>query len=185
MNFSLRNLAPGALWIGLWVAILGALFPVPGLADTPVQTHSIIVDAAPVLDTGAYLAGELAGGKLTFSDAGRQFVGSGRITGAQFVDIGAEAKDVQVVVFDTDPSSTTFTDQAAFDPADADLVNIVCVIDVTSHVSFNDNGISSGVPAGPCRFYNATTLYGALVIREGVTYDSAAAGTVRLHVSQD
>lgn len=155
-------------------------------AETVVTTKTVVVEAAPACDTAAYAAGELIGGKLTLSFATASSVFTGIISNVTIIDKDKEAADLDVVFFDTDPSSTTFTDQAAFDPADADLLNIICTVSVTTDVAFSDNGISYANNVN-CPFItpSSTTIYAAIVSRGTPTYTTSSDLLLRVGILQD
>lgn len=152
------------------------MLPVVALADTPIITHTRTVQVALTgVDTSAYASGDLIDAKLTFSPAVRGNVGTALIQSVQVFDIDAQAADLKVVFFEADPSSTVFTDSGAFDVADADLDKIVCVVDVVSHHSFNDNAVSTADNVG-CPFdltAPSTSLYAAIVSQGTPTYSAA------------
>lgn len=159
------------------------------LASTNAYADSVskVIEVTPTIDTSAYTTGDLIGTKLTLAGSGNESLGSGFIESVEITDLDKETVDIDVVIFDADPSGTTFTDNAAFDPADADLVNIVCVIPVTSHFDFNDNGVSIVKNVG-CPYklaVGSTSLYAALVSRASVTYTSAADLKLRVGIKQD
>lgn len=165
--------------------LLFLLLPSLALAEV-VTTKTTVVEAAPTCDTNAYTAGDLIGGKLTLSNATAYTVYSGIISNVVIEDKDAESTDIDVVFFDTDPSTTTFTDNAAFDPSDTDLLNIICVVSVTTDVTFNDNGLSYALNQNcPFRTPGSNTIYAALVAREAVTYTSSSDLLLRVGILQD
>lgn len=166
--------------------LLFILFPALALAEV-VTTKTTVVEAAPTVDTGgAYATGELIGGKLTLSNATAYTVYSGIISNVTIIDKDKEAADLDVVFFDTDPTATTFTDQAAFDPADADLLNIICTVSVTTDVSFSDNGMSYANNVNcPFRTPGSNTIYAAIVSRGSPTYTSSSDLLLRVGILQD
>jgi len=151
-----------------------------------VTTKTMVVEAAPVVDTSAYATGELIGGKLTLSNATAINVFSGIINNVVIIDKDKEAADLDVVFFDTDPTATTFTDQAAFDPDDADLLNIICTVSVTTDVAFSDNGMSYANNVNcPFRTPGVSTIYAAIVSRGTPTYTSSSDLLLRVGILQD
>ena len=100
-----------------------------------------LITATPTVDTSAYASGDLVGGKLTFTNALKSITGSGYLVSVIMMDQSAQAIDFDLVIFREDPTGTTFTDQAAFDVADADNSKIVAVVSLgsTSRFAFNDN----------------------------------------------
>ena len=163
------------------------LIPALSWAQYP-NTH--FIQATPTIDTSAYATGELMGGKMTFTGALRSQTGSGFLVSVTVSDKAATTTDMELVLFGADPSSTTFTDQAAFDPADADLSKVIAVIALGSAERFtwNDNAVkykgSLAIPIGQVGV-NSVTIYGALVSRGAPTFATSGDMTVTLGVSQD
>lgn len=156
--------------------LLSLLYPSCVLAQNYPQTHC--VSASPTADTSAYATGETIGGKLTFSNAIRDTRGTGYIISAALQDQAAQAVDLELVIFNQNPSATTFTDQAALDIADADIPKIAAPIlfGSSARFAYADNGFkylgsltlpveatdSSGLPS--------STLYGVIVSRGTPTF---------------
>jgi len=161
-----------------WLLTLAIFLPSLAFAQSSGPTRCF--SATPVVDTSAYATGDLIGGKLTFSPpAGTSYQGTGYIVSVSITDKADQAVDLELVLFHTNPSSTTFTDQAAFDPADADLAYVSSVIALASSTTFftyNDNGVhflgSLAIP------FKGKTLYGALVSRGTPTFAAASDVTV-------
>lgn len=153
-----------------------------GVLSTGAATAS--ATAVPVCDLNAYATGELIGGKLTLTGAARVSGGSGSIETLTLVDQAKQALACDIVFFEADPSATTFTDQAAFDPADADLLNVCGVVSivVADYASFNDNCVATkaniGIAFGPLS--TGTSIYAAIVARGA--HDFAAATDLQLKV---
>ena len=151
------------------------------------------VAASPTADTAIYASGDLIGGKLTFTNAVRSSVGSGYVVSVTITDLSAQASDLDLVLFKSDPTATTFTDQAALDIADADVPKVLGVVSFasSSRYAWVDNGVkhtasllipvraetSAGLPN--------TSLYGALVSRGTPTFSASGDLTVTLAISQD
>jgi len=158
--------------------------------------YTSFVSVTPTVDTSAYATGELIGGKLTFTPAVRTNVGTGYVISVTMSDLASQAVDFELVLFNANPTATTFTDQAAFDIADADLTKVVAVIPLTSsgtNHAYADNSVHySGNLALPVRGYNASgtptvtnTIYGALVARGAPTFATSGDVTITLGISQD
>lgn len=145
------------------------------------------IPLALTVDTSAYGTGDSIGGKLTFTNAVCSNSSSFVVQSVIIADRSANAVDYDLVLFKSNPSgSTTITDQAAFDPADADLPLILPVIRIedTDNFAFADNSVSSLSSLSSGGFVTATggVLYGALVSRGTPTYANAADVTVTLGV---
>ena len=172
--------------LGLLFAVWFLHYDASGAFAQVVSTKTVVVEAAPTVDTSAYATGELIGGKLTLTNAAAFGLFTGIINNVTIIDKDKEAADLDVVFFDTNPASTTFTDQAAFDPADADLLNIICTVSVTTDVSFSDNGMSYANNVNcPFQTSASTIIYAAIVSRGSPTYTSSSDLLLRVGILQD
>lgn len=90
---------------------------------------------------GTYTAGTLLGHKLTLSNPAIELGGSGIIQGVTIYNQGGESPDLDIILFNENPASTTFTDQAALDVDDNDLDKVSGLISVTSWSAFSDNSV--------------------------------------------
>lgn len=157
-------------------------------ADVVVINKTRQVEATPTISTSAYASGDLIGTKMTLTGATSASVPNGTIVSVELIDKDAEAANVEVVFFDANPSNTTFTDNAAFAPTDADAANIICVREVQKHFAFSTNGVSEAQNMAPCPFYlggTNTTIYAAIVSRGTPTYTSTSDLTLRVGIFQD
>lgn len=139
------------------------------------------LSATPTISTSAYAAKDAVGGLMTFANAARVAGGSVRIETVQVVDKDQEMKDLDLVLFDR--SITAPTDNAVFDPTDAELANVIDVVPITAWADFNDNAVCS-VPVGTAAVLNGTDLYGVLVARGTPTYTSTSDLIVTVTVDQ-
>lgn len=171
---------------------LALILPDCAFADKR-DTPTVFVSASPTCDTSAYATGELIGGKLTFSYATQEKAGTGYIVSVAVMDLSAQAVDMDLVLFGANPAATTFTDQAAFDIADADASKVIAVINLgsSSRFAFADNGVKflSGlsIPVRSIDSNNANTqtIYGALVSRGTPTFAAATDVKITLAILQD
>jgi len=165
------------------------------IAPACAQAQSITqcVTATPTVDTAIYASGDLIGAKLTFSNALPDYTGAATLVSAEIVDKASQAVDMDLVLFVTNPSNTTFTDQATFDIADGDLGYVGTAINFgsSSRFAFNDNAVkyvgsvfyplvgrtSSGALS--------TTLYGALISRGTPTFAASSDVTVKICLAWD
>lgn len=159
----------------------------PVLADPYPSTNCVTV--TPTIDTAAYATGDYMGAStpMSFTGALRSSTGSGYITAAWITDKAAQAFDIDLIIFKSNPTATTFTDNAAFAPATADLLNIVAPINFgsTSRFAFSANSIHYvGNLMYPVTSAG-TTLYGALVARGAYDGTSSSDLAVTLCTSQD
>jgi hypothetical protein len=129
------------------------------------------VSQDPTVTAGAYSSGDAIGGLLTFKNittAGNGDRGA-LVESVLIVDEAAQGADVDLVLFDR--TFTATADNAAFDPTDADLLNCIGVVNITTHYAFNDNGISIERAFGlPIPSTTDGSIYGQLVSRGTPTY---------------
>lgn len=149
------------------------------------------VSVTPTVDTSIYAAKDCIGGLMTFSTSVCGPVKHGYVTAAMVSDKSDNAVEYDLLCFKSSPAGT-FTDQAATDPADADLLLALPVINLasTDHFSFNDNGVSS-LAGLKSQVWSASTgstpgnIYCALVSRGTPTYAAASDVTVTLAIACD
>ena len=136
-------------------------------------TTSLVVTAAPTVSAvTTYTAGDCIGTKQTLAGVTNS---SATLVSLSVNDEGAEAQDVDVLIFKANPTST-FTDNAACAVADADLASLVGVISVRDHYALSDNGLSVGLTDLPLN--GATSFYAVAVARgAGYAYDATDAVT--------
>lgn len=176
--------------IGILLLLL--LIPSIALGQSAVGATKF-TSAIPTTDTNIYASGDLIGGKLTFTNALRPWVGTGYLTGLRISDKNKQAADLELVIFDQDPTGTTFTDNAAFNPVAADIPKIIAVVALgsTSRFAYSVTGVDYvGNLVIPLRALNSSsqpagTLYGALVSRGTPTYTTSSALTIELQIAQD
>ena len=173
--------------------LLTFFLPMVALAQSTVSYKIRTISVAPTVDTNAYSTGDLVGPKQTLTGAGAcdSSIGplglcAGVIGSITITDLEKQSANFDIIIFSSNPTGTTFTDNAAFDIADADLPKVACVIPVTTQVLFNDNAVAVNQSAGCVFDAKATygTLYAAVVIRSTATY-SATGLTFRYGILQD
>lgn len=156
----------------LFIIIL-TLLPVVAAAETVVLGNTVRICEAQTVTAGLYATGDLVGGKITFENAFRRGVYSGVLQDVIVTDAAAQGVNYELVVFNEDPSGTTFTNDAALDIADADLTKIaVSPIAVTYQTAFSDNGVSSASNLGRAwkNVGELTHVYAGLIVRGAPTY---------------
>jgi hypothetical protein len=137
-----------------------------------------VVTASPVVVPAAYHTGDVIGGLITFAYAANEPGGYGTICSAELIDKAAQAVKLELALFMTTLPGTTLTDNAAFTPADADLLAKICSIkfETYDYDSYANNATASkgqlvyaySLPTG------VTSIYGVLVSRGAPTYASAS-----------
>lgn len=154
------------------------------MAQNVISTR--IVQATPTMDTNAYAAADTAGSLMTFTSACELRTKKGELLGVKVYDKAGTAADVDLVLFNTSTLAGTFTDNTAFDPADADLVSIVAYVPMTTHKAFSDNGVTYAADiVRPLKCDSTGKLYGYLVARAARTQVSSSDITVQIEVVAD
>lgn len=152
------------------------------------STGTILLAATPTVSNGvAYASGDLIGTKMTFG-SGIQELTQPFVSAVGLTDLDKQSAAMTLILFDGDPSGTTFTDNAVLDIADADLPKVIgtFAIAAAGYAAFNDSsyffsGTASKVPLA----MRGSTLYGCLLSGGTPTYTSTTAITLQLFVSAD
>lgn len=139
---------------------------------------TILVSATPVMATaGAYISGDAVGTKFSFASALRITGGTGVLKSVKIADKAKQNATLDLILFRSDPTAGV-TDNQPFDPADADILEIVAAVQVSSWYSFNDNSYGQA----ECSIDVASDsqdLFGVLVSRGAPTY---AAGDLQVTI---
>lgn len=141
------------------------------------------ISVTPTISTGTYAGKDAVGGLLTFANAARFSAGGGHVVGVTIVDKDQERADLDLVLFNQ--TFTASTDNAVFDPTDADLANVLGVIPVRNWSDFNDNAVGQADPVKLPFSLTGTSLFGQLVVRNTPTYGTTSDLTVVLHILQE
>lgn len=145
------------------------------------------ISVTPTISNAAiYAAKDAVGGIMTFANAARSSAGSGVIRAVTVKDLGQQMAALDLILFDQTIGGTV-TDNAAFDPLDADLANVIGWVSIaatTGYKDFNDNSVAFAQCEIPY-VCNGTSLFGALVARGTPTYTSTADLTVVLTCDLD
>lgn len=163
------------------------LIPADATKGLAVNQRPTVVrlQVTPTVSTSpAYTAKDCVGGLMTFSNAVRSSGGSGTLMAVQVVDKDQEMKDVDLVLFDR--SITATTDNAVFDPTDAELANCIgwVPLGVGMYADFNDNSLLSVNSVGLDFVLNGTDLIGQLVTRGTPTFSATSDIVVTLTIWQ-
>lgn len=142
------------------------------------------ISVTPTISAASiYASGDAVGGLLTFSNAARVSGGSITVQSVVIIDNDQELAPLELVLFDR--TFTATSDNAAFDPTDADLANCIGVVKVSDYASFNDNSVATRAGIGLAATLNGTDLFGQLVVRSAPTYTATNDIIVIVQVVQD
>ena len=137
----------------------------------------LYISASTTVGTGvAYATGDNVAGKISLTDARFYGLNGLAIRGIGLSDTSKQSAQTDVVFFHTNPSTSTFTDNVAQTIADAEIGNILGIVNIpaANYAAFVDNSfayVQCNVP-----LYSSTTiLYAVLVTRGTPTYTEAGA----------
>lgn len=105
---------------------------------------NLIIQKAITVNTDAYTASDCIGGKQTVATA-RLEKPSDRVLNTVIVADKAQQKAaMNIIFFKADPATSTLTNNAAIDISDADLLEIIGVVEVTAddYIDFADNSVA-------------------------------------------
>jgi hypothetical protein len=159
---------------------------IPGDANRGLKVNPGVVTRISLTATGstiAYAAGDALGGLLTFPNAARFSGGGAILTQVVVLDKDQEQAPIDLVLFDR--TFTPSADNAAFDPTDADLANVLTAVSVTAYSNFNDNCIGMSDQLYLPVLLNGTSLFGQMVVRGTPTYTATNDLTVILSLVQE
>lgn len=135
-----------------------------------------IAGSTIAVNTTAYGDNDLVGTKLTIDGVlGPQGM---ILVGVVLHDLTAQAAALDLVLFDANPSATTFTNNGALDIADADITKVAWIVPIaaTDYTTFADNAVAhvEGLVM-PIRPVNGKTIYACLRSNSATpTYDASA-----------
>lgn len=150
------------------------------------------VSATPTLSASPdYSTGDLMGTSyLTFTGAVPTNTGTGVLTSVTITDKSGQVGNCDLALFTKAPTATTYTDNSAFAPDNADLSNVCAVVNLgtSNGFTFSANGVkhiaSLAVPVRGLSASNGPsgTLYGVLVSRGTINIASASDLTITLGI---
>jgi len=94
----------------------------------------------------AYATGDVLGDTSPIAvEVVRGKNGTGILQSLIIQDLSKQSIALDMVVFDSNPTATTFTDNSALDIADADLPKVIGVVSVasTDYAAFNDSSVAT------------------------------------------
>ncbi len=131
------------------------------------------------VDTAAYAAGDLLCEKIEIK------VGTGGnllLNKVVVIDLAKQNANLNFIFFDSNPASTTFTENSALTIADADLDKItgIVTVEATDYEDFADNSCACVFFDNILLHVKETALYCAVEVGGSSAPDYVAAGDVRL-----
>lgn len=99
----------------------------------------------------AYATGDVLGDTSPIAvEVVRGKNGTGILQSLIIQDLSKQSIALDMVVFDSNPTATTFTDNSALDIADVDLPRVIGVVKIesTDYAAFNDSSVATKTGAG-------------------------------------
>lgn len=138
------------------------------------QVGGQIISAATALTVtaSAYTSGNCMGGKITIANIARANDITGRLTKLVMQSKSLQTFAFDVVLFNADPSASTFTDRGTFDVVAADWNKVIGVVHVSDWTALGATRSSAqalglNIPFSPVS--GARTLYAAIAVRSTPT----------------
>lgn len=149
-----------------------------------------IIDVSPTIQASAYADGDLIGGKQTLDAVFLEAEGTGILQSITLVSEDTlAADDISIIIFDSDPSNTTFTENGAIAVDDDDLPKILAVVSLDEVFTVETNSSVAqarniGIPVKAADT-DSFKLYAAAVARAAHTPSAVDAWTIRYGFFQD
>jgi hypothetical protein len=147
-----------------------------------------VVTAAPTVQAAAYASSNVIGGLLTLAGMARLSGGTGLLHMVSLFTKVANPPAIDVILFNSNPTASTFTDKAALTVAAADFDKIAGVAHVSDWTSLGAS-VSFGQATSlaiPFQLQaGQTTAYAALVARGAITFGSTGDIKLAAKILQD
>lgn len=140
------------------------------------KTDSVSPAAPTITASSAYASGQVIGTKMTLANLARVSGKSGVIQTVSLFCKSAQTAAVDVLIFNADPSSTTFTDKTALALAAADYDKLIGVAHVTDWTSLGTPSLGQAAGVGLAFKLGSglTDGYAVLVSRGTPTFASTS-----------
>ena len=163
--------------VDLWLDEYGRLV-------TSSNARGTSISQTPTVTAGAYSAKDVVGGLLTFADAALYTGGGGVIKDVIIHDDAGQDAETELWLFNA--TFTAIADNGAWNPSQADMRKLVCIISTADGAWF-DAGTESAARVEASQRYDlaGTSLFGQLVTRGTPTYAATDDVTVTIGLLQD
>jgi len=136
----------------------------------------VSINAVPTVSASpAYSVGDVVGTKMTFTGIAIRAAGAGIIQEVTVNCKSAQTAELDLILFKADPSSSTFTDNAALAVNSADFDKVLAVIHLADWTNLGTPSTCQGTNLSlPFRLASGTAVYGVLVARAALTLGSTS-----------
>jgi len=148
------------------------------------SNNLVIIEQTLVTQAAAFAANDLVASKITLENAVEQAGDAGELEAVVLTDLAKQSANMDLLLFDTDPSNTTFTLNSALTLHDTDILNFLGFVQVTSYAALAASSVGRGEVTRPIPFVLAasTSLFGALITRGTPTYGTVSDLTLRAFI---
>jgi hypothetical protein len=150
--------------------------------------NTLSLRVTPTISAGAiYAAGDTVGDKITLTNAVRVSGGTGILQDLLVIDKANQKANLEILIFESDPSAATITDNAAF-VFSTDIAKLIQRISIASsdYVTINSIAIASMSSIGKVLYANGSRNLYAVIINTGTpTYATTSDLTLVLGILQD
>lgn len=149
-----------------------------------------VIDVNPTVSASPYASGDAVGGTLTLTNAARHPNGSGVVHSLAICSDTAITADLDVAIFDEDPSGSTTTDNGAASIVAADAPKCIGVISLVNADTKTDLGAADVIYKAALNIpfnisVDSRNLYAVVIARGAFTPAATDALTFRFGILQD
>lgn len=148
---------------------------------------TVVRDVTPTVEaTPDYSTGDVMGGLMTISNAARASGGSGIVNSIVLASKVDLTVDVDVVLFDANPSGTTFTENAAVAIATTDAAKVIGIVTLSTRHDLGTPVVASGRGLGvPFDAADGKDIYAVCIARGTINLGTTSDLTFRFGILQD
>lgn len=154
-----------------------------------INRHLVVLSQVPTITAlSAYAVGDCIGGLIAFANAARVAAGSGRILAGLLGDAAMQTPSMQLLLFDANPTSSTFNDKSAAVLDPSDLGKLIGNIPFLNYLTVGLRDFSHVESKVAFALASGQTIWGALVLQgenAPPTFATAADITVKLWIEQN
>lgn len=145
-----------------------------------------ITTALTITANSAYSTGNVLGGLMTIANMARVAGGSGLVQSTVANCKTNQTVSIDVIYFNANPSSSTFTDKTAFSVAAADFNKVIGVAHITDWTNLGTPSTGQAQnQAMPFKLASGTTGYAVAVVRGNPTFSFTDGVSITHGVTQD
>lgn len=137
-------------------------------------TGVVVATAIPAVTAVAYAAGAVIGTKMEFQNMARDAGGTGLLQTVEVFCRSIQTAAVDLVLFHTDPATSTITNNTALSVSAADFDKLIGVIHITDWTNLGVASLAQADNIAKAYRLPGTSIYAALVARGALTLTSPA-----------